>query len=140
MKKLVFVFALGLFAVSATYAQTGNQTNTEQQSLRRERATPEERAARQTKMMAKSLGLTADQETQLQALNLKRMQEMQALRGKYKDSGATQNNNIGKESKTLRENWETQLKAILTPEQFTKYQAQQGEMRDRRHRNTPDTK
>ncbi|MDQ3292625.1 MAG: DUF4890 domain-containing protein [Bacteroidota bacterium] len=136
MKKVLIAIAFGLFAVSATYAQTDNQANNEQQSFKRERATPEDRASRQTKMMSKSLGLTADQETKLQALNLKRINDMQAAREKLNNNGGSQNNSFSKEAKTLRDSYETQLKTILTPEQYTKYQSQREEKRGGKdHRN-----
>ncbi|MDQ4139671.1 MAG: DUF4890 domain-containing protein [Bacteroidota bacterium] len=129
MKKLIFAFALSLFIVFSSYAQTENKANTEQNSTTRQRATLEERATRQTKMMVKSLGLTADQETKLQNLNLKRMNEMQALREKFNINGGSQNNSFSKEAKVLRDTYETQLKTILTPEQYTKYLAQRSERR-----------
>ncbi|QMU28920.1 DUF4890 domain-containing protein [Adhaeribacter radiodurans] len=130
MKKVLIALAVGFFTVSASYAQTNNQVNTEQQTLKRERATPEQRALRQTKMMSKSLDLTAEQEAQLQTLNLKRLNEMQGLRGKFNSTDGSQNNGFRKEAKVLRDNYETQLKSILTTEQFTKYQTQRKEMRE----------
>ncbi|RDC62817.1 hypothetical protein [Adhaeribacter pallidiroseus] len=130
MKSTFFAIALGLVTITTTYAQTGNQTNTAPNQEARQRATPEERADRQTKMMASTLGLSADQEAKVKALNLKRLTQIDALR----ESKETQANVDRNQAKTIRDNWNIELKSILTPEQYTKYEAQQGEMRGKRSR------
>lgn len=136
MKSTLFALALGLLTVTTTYAQTEKQNNTAQTQEARQRATPEERAERQTKMMAQTLGLSADQEAKVKALNLKRLTQIDGLR-ESKEANANVNRN---QAKTIRDNWNIELKSILTPEQFTKYEAKQGEMRGKRGRNGSDRK
>ncbi len=134
MKSTFLAIALGLITITTSYGQTGNQNNTAPNQEARQRATPEERANRQTKMMANALGLSADQEAKVQALNLKRLTQIDALR----ESKEAQENVDRNKAKTIRDNWNTELKSILTPEQYTKYEAQQGEMRGKRSRKNID--
>ena len=136
MKSILIAFALGLVTISTTYAQTETQNNTTQTQEARPRATPEERASRQTKMMANTLGLSADQEAKVKALNLKRLNEIDALRESKEADGVVDRNR----AKTIRDNWNIELKSILTPEQYTKYEAQQGEMRGKRSRGNKSSK
>ncbi len=81
-------------------------------------------------MMTSALGLSADQEAKVQALNLKRLTQIEALR----ESKEARENVDRNKAKTIRDNWNTELKSILTPEQYAKYEAQQGEMRGKRSR------
>ena len=135
MKSTFIAMALGL-VTTTTYAQTENQNNATQKQETRQRATPAERASQQTKMMATTLSLSADQEAKVQALNLKRLTQIDALR----ESKESQENVDRNKAKTIRDNWNTELKSILTPEQYTKYEVQQGEMRGKRSRRNGDRK
>lgn len=83
--------------------------------------TAEERAAAQTEQMATSLGLSAEQKSQVAELNLGVAQKNEAVR---------QNPNMSQEQKSeaLKGNNEGRknaLRMILTPEQFANYEQQE---------------
>jgi len=128
MKSTLFVIAFGFLAVTTSYAQVQNNQAPLQET--RLRATPEERATRQTQMMVKELGLNADQEAKVKALNLKRLTQIDALRESKEAERKVDRN----QAQTIRKNWNTELKSVLTPEQYTKFEAQQGAMRGKRSR------
>ncbi|QJX49027.1 hypothetical protein HMJ29_19790 [Hymenobacter taeanensis] len=81
--------------------------------------------------MTKTLNLTADQQTRVSAIQQEQMQQMQTLR--EQSSAGTDRQAMMTQMRSLDETTDTQLKAVLTPEQFQKYQAQKQErMRNRR--------
>jgi Spy/CpxP family protein refolding chaperone len=90
------------------------------------KATPEERAKRLTEMMKEKLKLTPAQEPKVSAINLKYAKKNEEIK-KISDT-ATQR-------KTLRDNnklKDTELKGVLTPEQFASYLKLAEEMKSRR--------
>jgi len=91
-------------------------------------ATPEQRAKRQTEMMKDNLDLTAAQEPKVQAINLKYANKMQDVR-KMTDTAAQR-----KSAMALNKQKETELKAILTANQFKEYQKMMAEFMARRKR------
>ena len=133
MKKVIFACLFASLTVSISQAQSTTISKDEiKKSGHYQHRTPEQRATRQTKLMTQSLNLNADQQAKVQALNLKRITEMEALRQTQKKDGNAKPNGSGNDGKAIRENWNNELKAILTPEQFAKYESQQAEMRNRR--------
>jgi Spy/CpxP family protein refolding chaperone len=132
-KTLVVLAACLLTAVGAASAQStdaapmgrGNRMGQGRGNL-----TPEQRAEMQTKRLTTQLGLTADQTTKIQAIALAENQELTTLRGKYASADSRQG--AGQEMKALRDKYETQLKAVLTPEQLTKYDQLRDERMDNR--------
>jgi hypothetical protein len=83
--------------------------------------TAEERAAAQTEHMATSLGLSAEQKSQVAELNMGVVQKNEAVK---------QNPNMTQEQKAEaikgnNEGGKNMLRTILTPEQFTKYEQQE---------------
>ena len=83
------------------------------QKDQRRGGTPEERSAKRIEMMKESLNLTPDQVTKLQTAHTQFAKEReQALHNNQKDIQAQ------------REAYDAQVKSILTPEQYQKYQAQ----------------
>jgi protein CpxP len=132
-KTLVVLAACLLTAVGAANAQStdaapmgrGNRMGQGRGNL-----TPEQRADMQTKRLTTQLSLTADQTTRVQAIALAENQELATLRGKYASADSRQG--AGQEMKALRDKYETQLKAVLTPEQLTKYDQLRDERMDNR--------
>jgi len=112
---------LGTGAIAANSAVTFVQTGQGPQG------TPEERVERQLKMMTEQLSLSADQSNKLKPILLQRITEQQALRqnmqGNDRQAMRTQ-------MKTMRDKYDAQLKDILTPDQYTKYETSQAQMRD----------
>ena len=125
MKK--FLLPLLALALSATVASA--QTTPAQQGGRAQR-TPDEMAARQTQGLAKRLNLTADQSAKVQQIMLARGQEMQAMRGQAQ-AGTGDRQQMRDQMQANRAKYEEQLKAVLTPEQLTQYNAMESKRRER---------
>ena len=115
MKK--FLLPLLALALSATAASA--QTTPDQAGGRPQR-TPEEMAARQTQGLTKQLGLSADQSAKVQQIMLARDQEMMAMRGQMQ-AGTGDRRQMREQMQANRAKYDDQLKAVLSPEQFTQY-------------------
>ncbi|QEC79619.1 hypothetical protein [Mucilaginibacter ginsenosidivorax] len=117
MKKVLmmiaFIAGLGLFARAQEKAK----------------ATPALRAAKQTKVLAKQLNLTNSQITQVNAVLLEQGKGLDSLK-------ALKGTNDKKEQhyahKLIRDNAQSKLEAILTPDQKTKYTAFVDAQRERK--------
>jgi protein CpxP len=81
-------------------------------------------------MLAKKLDLTADQQAKLKPIFEDRHEKMKALRD---DTSLTPDDKKAK-AKALMESSNDQIKAILTPDQLTKYTALQAEMKEHREK------
>lgn len=124
MKKFLLpLLALALSATAAS-AQTGPGLGG------RPQRTPEEMATRQTEGLTKQLGLSADQSAKVQQIMLARDQEMMAMRGQMQ-AGTGDRQQMREQLMAGRTKYEDQLKAVLTPDQFTKYTAMQANRRER---------
>ena len=108
----------------------------------RTQGSPDEMAKRQAERLTKELGLTADQTTKVQAILLARTQEMQAMRGQARDGG--DRSQMREQLLAGRAKYDAQFKAVLTPDQYTKYTAMQADRmenaRDMRAGNNSDVK
>jgi len=135
MKKTFAVLAFGLFVTGSAMAQQAPQQErkhrTEQHdgNSKRSRLSPEARATRQTEKMSKELGLNKSQTRKLQALNLEKAQQREAMRAQYKSRGERPAKNERQEIKAAHEKWNAELKDILTKKQYAQYQEQREEMR-----------
>jgi Spy/CpxP family protein refolding chaperone len=87
---------------------------------------PEDRAKRQTDMMKTELKLTSDQETKVYAINLKYVQKMHDARD-IADTAARR-----KSFESLNKQKDTEIKGVLTPDQFKSYQKLVGDMKAKR--------
>lgn len=91
-----------------------------------ENTTPEQRAKALTEIMKVKLGLAPEQTTKIAALNLKYAQQMEpVIKG---PSGRIMK---AMEMRQINEKKEAELKALLSPEQFAKYEASKEEMREK---------
>ena len=95
--------------------------------------TPEQKADHRAAKLAKELGLNADQEAKVEAILLAENKEMMALHSK--DAPGTRGE-MAPEMKAVRDKYDAELKAVLTPAQFAKLQAERaehrGEMKEKR--------
>lgn len=108
MKSIQKLIALGLMVfltINVVIAQRGNKN-----------VTPEVRAQKQTERLTKHLSLTESQTTQIAAINLEFANKMTAIKGNTTDKKASK-----AAFKTLKTEQSTAIKAVLTPEQLTKY-------------------
>ena len=128
---LLAAFAL---TVGTTTAQTAPATppapdQMEGRGYGRMQGTPEEMATRQSQRMTQELGLSADQTAKVQQILLARGQEMQAMRGQARD--ASNRDQLRMQMEANRTKYEDQFKAVLTPEQYTKFTTMQANRMNR---------
>jgi Spy/CpxP family protein refolding chaperone len=128
---LLAAFAL---TVGTAAAQTTTQTApassgaTAGRGYGRAQGNPEEMATRQSQRLSQQLSLNADQTAKVQQILLARGQEMQALRGQARDAGSR--DQLRPQMEANRAKYDEQFKAVLTPDQYTKYTTMQA---DRMH-------
>ena len=110
MKNILLVFALFLSTMTL-FAQGGAP-----------KKTAEERAEMFVKGISTELTLTADQSTKIQAIQLESMKKSDEIRVKNADGDKKA---MRAEIKTVTDAADTQIKAVLTEEQKTKFVAWQ---------------
>lgn len=142
MKKVVFILALLAGASTSSFAQQAKTNSNEngktnsnekgkinstqkggngqsKQNSEGQKMTPEQKAEKLTQYMTTSLALTSDQQAKVSALNASKAKQVDAIRTKYKGNMES----AKPELKTAKDQYNTSLKAILTPEQQTKWEA-----------------
>ncbi|MCS6821878.1 MAG: hypothetical protein NZ551_08405 [Microscillaceae bacterium] len=126
MKNKLFLFAVSsLFYVTLSFAQRQGGRNWDPRDFK-----PEEVAERQTKILKDSLGLDAEQEKKVQAINLKYAQKTQKL---LLDSLADQMERF-QEMRIQNENRAYEIRKVLKKEQVKKFNQMQERMRNRQNR------
>ncbi|AIZ63457.1 hypothetical protein PK28_06700 [Hymenobacter sp. DG25B] len=136
MKKMLVLVAMAALFTTAASAQTTTTPAAQHQGMHHgqgmgmgmghEKMPPEQRAEKMSQRLTQQLSLSADQTTKVQAILLAQGQEMDAIHTKY--AASTDRKAAMPEMKASREKYETQLKGVLTAEQYTKYD----QMRDER--------
>jgi len=127
-KTLMLLAALAFTTAGTSFAQTAPATTKVKMHGGKGGHGPKDPAKmadHKAAKMAKELGLTADQEAKVEQLFLARQQETQALKAKYgadKKAGRT-------DMKASHEKYAAQLKTILTPEQYAKFDKMKDEHR-----------
>lgn len=86
------------------------------QEDKKHNSTPEQKAQRTVDKLDETVKLTAEQKTQVYSIALNRVQKSQAIRKKYKDQ-PDQKEQVLTEMKAVNNEYKSQLKLILTPEQ-----------------------
>jgi periplasmic protein CpxP/Spy len=142
MKKLIAALSLSMLVVGSAYAQTtttqqDRKPRSEMRAAMKHKAqkNPEEVAQMKTDRMAQKLELSEAQKNQLQTLNLRHAQEMKAMRESHKAAGektAEQRTQMQEARKASHNQWQAELKGILSAEQFAKYEADKAEMKQKR--------
>ena len=132
MKKLI-IAALLLVGVS-NFAQEANTPNIKKDKESKKMKSPEQRNEALLTKMTTELNLDASQQAQIKPIIAEQSVKMEAMRAQQK---ANKVNNVvpsDADKKAMRktrmedkEATDNKIKAILTPEQFVKYQAMQEE-------------
>jgi hypothetical protein len=104
----------GLFAQSPASTMKGNKT-------------PEQRAERFTKKMTKELVLDAAQQERIKILNLDRFKKLEDARS----AAAVSKKEVAAKVKQVNEEYFSNVKGVLTPEQFAKFQEMKEEMKEK---------
>ena len=122
MKKSIVLVLISLFVLHVS-AQTQHKRN---------RMSMEERASKQVEMMTELLDLSVEQQSKVKEINMKYIQQM-----------ADKEKRIGKKKIQNEDNIKPQvvaknaeLKQVLTPEQYEKWQEKRMEMRKDRKKDT----
>lgn len=107
MKNITIAFLLTLLISTFAYAQHDG----------RDKKTPEERAEMLTSRLEKELSLSPEQVQKVKAINLSSAEKTTAAR---KEAGQ-ERENFREQKMKIEKQRDDDLKAVLTPEQFTKY-------------------
>lgn len=118
MKKLILVGASVLMMSVMAVAQPGKP-----------RKTSQERVENQTEKLTKELSLTPEQVVKVKEILSSKVSEMDSVRAK-KMSGADKKD-VRTDRKAAMEKTDAELKAVFTPEQYTKYRAMLEEKKDK---------
>lgn len=115
MRKLMMAAVALMFVCSASFGQ------------QRERPSSEDIAKRQTEQMTKSLSLTDDQKSKVEAINLKYAKKQDnAFKSNKEEKQARR-----EEMKKNHEAKDAELKGVLSSEQYVKYQEKQQERKNK---------
>ena len=125
---LIKILTLLMMLIAGSFSHQATAQTTERTPL-----TAEERAQKWTDWMKKELMLTAEQEPKIHAINVKYADQMDDIKAEEGDRRSK-----FKEVRETNKAKDEELKAVLTPEQFTKYtekkQERQQKMRENRKR------
>ncbi|WP_153042728.1 hypothetical protein [Rufibacter ruber] len=135
MKKIFAMIAMGAMIAGTSFAQDAPKKDRKPRTERAgkdgahgERKSPEEFAAKRTEMISKKYGLSKAQEAKLLALHQRQTADMKALRGQ-----GTEKSQVNRDAMKARHaQWESELKGILTPEQYARYEADQKQRMEHR--------
>ncbi|WP_029902135.1 DUF4890 domain-containing protein [Prevotella sp. 10(H)] len=116
MKKLILFLTIALFTTGGVFAQ------------QRQRATPEERAKRQTETLVKELGLNDDQKTKVYDINLKYAKAFGERNGQVDREKMRAEFQKNQEARTAA------IKEVLTKDQQKKFDEHQKKQQDNRRR------
>ncbi|MBF9140175.1 hypothetical protein [Hymenobacter properus] len=90
---------------------------------------PDQQVQRRVQYLAQQLGLSPDQQAKLEPILLAQRQDMQALRTRVQTNGRQRG--MGQELKAAQARYAEQIRAVLTPEQFVKFEQLRDEQRDK---------
>ena len=121
----------GLAAASPAFAQTapaaGSPPAPALGAPPARRPGPDQQGERRAQYLAKELGLSPDQQSRLAPILLAQREAVQAMR----QQAGGQRRGQGQEMKAAQAKYQDQIRAVLTPEQFTKFTQLQAEQRDK---------
>ncbi len=135
MKKTIVLLAALVATATPGFAQAPAGAGPVPQADSRSQApaSPEQQAERRTQALTKALSLSPDQQARLQPILLAQRQELQRLRDQARGGdrqGMTQ------QLKTAQGTYDQQIRAVLTPEQYGKFEQlndnRRDQMRERR--------
>jgi periplasmic protein CpxP/Spy len=135
MKKQIFSAALSTFfgfGILAAAPQAQDQSNAElhKESAHRRQADPQAQVNR----LAKRLNLTDDQKSQILPILTEREQQMKSI---HEDTSLSQQDRRAK-MRTLREDSDAKIKAVLNDDQKQKYDQMQQQRRERMQQHRQD--
>jgi len=130
---LVMALAISCNQSSKSNSQSGPESGG---GMGRGNFNPEEMADRQIEQIKETLDLSNTQEKQMHALIMENFEEMGKMREEMQNSGGGFEG-MREQMQKVREEQDTKVKAILSDEQWEKYQTYQEERRSRRGQGRP---
>lgn len=127
MKKLLLMLAAGIAAAGPAAAQAPASAGPARPAPAPNQQA--QQADRRVQYLAKELSLTPDQQARLQPLLLTQRQQMQVLREQRTTGGRRQG--TAQDLKAAQAKFDEQLKTVLTPEQYTKFNLMRDEQHDK---------
>jgi hypothetical protein len=135
MKKLILTALL--VAGTSLFAQERAEVKRDNPQMQERKMSPEQRVAMQTKRMTADLGLDEKQSKQVQELLLEENKKREALRAEMEAKRASGIKPTPEEKEAFKatiqdekKNMDEKMKAILSPEQFDKWQVKRELKRD----------
>ncbi|TAE20142.1 MAG: hypothetical protein EAZ95_00030 [Bacteroidetes bacterium] len=119
--KILLTLALCLSMMTVAFAQGKGKGNGKGNGNMKDR-TAEERATAHTNHLEKKLGLSADQKSQVYAINLEAAKQQDELRAQAKTAGADKKA-IAEKRKAVNKDRVSKIEALLTGDQKTKWEA-----------------
>jgi protein CpxP len=145
MKKMLFMIAL-VVSVNTVFAQPSGKKNHEKKPAEHSRKiSPDEKADKVSKRMKTDLSLSDKQAAEIKKITLARMDNAQTARHKAAEARKAYH----QERKQIQQNWEQDLKGILSAQQYADYELQKEEQKkkmeermksDKKHRHHPSHK
>ena len=127
MKKLLIILAASAAAATTGFAQAPAMQAAPAPAGPQK--SPDQLIERRVQYLAKELGLSPDQQARLQPLLLAQRQQMQTLREQRTTGGRRMG--TAQDLKAAQTKFDEQLKAVLTPEQYTRFDLMRDEQRDK---------
>lgn len=124
MKKLFFILIALMVSVGTMHAQqTKGNKGKGNGNGQRKNLTPEEKADKIINRLKAELTLTENQLDPVKKATLTRLNQVEAAKAKAGEDKKA----FGQERKKIFQSWETELKGILTPDQYNAYLAKKEE-------------
>lgn len=132
MKKLFLITTTATLALNSVYAQEPPKLKEKMHKEMRQHQgqTPEQKAQLQTDKLEKLLSLNADQKQKVYAAALKKNNSIKAAKEEHKND-TDKKEKLGPKIKAARETYVSEVNAVLTPEQKTKWKAHREEMKEK---------
>lgn len=124
MKKMLLLLTAAVLSAAAQAQTTPPANGGYQQGRgmgRGQDRTPEQRADLQTRRLTNQLALSAEQQPKVRAIFLAQATEMDAARAQL-TPGSVDREAMRRKLQEGRARYDEQLRAVLTPEQLTRYQ------------------
>lgn len=120
MKKLLFAAFALIFAFGTTMAQDAGLSS-------KPKKTADERSAALTKKMTNQLGLDQAQQQRVAPINLDRFKKIEEV----KTGNSANKSEVETKVKAINEEYNNNIKGVLSADQFTKFLAMQEEMKQK---------
>ncbi|WP_035563306.1 hypothetical protein [Hymenobacter sp. IS2118] len=129
MKKIIVLLAAFVATATTGFAQAPAGAGPVPQAGSRSQApaSPEQQAERRARALTKALSLSPDQQARLQPILLAQQQELQRLRDQPRGGDRRA---MAQQLKTTQATYDQQIRAVLTPEQYSKFEQQKDDRRD----------